>query len=121
MKIEPTVQNAYYGSFDITDATVLRGQGRDETKIDGNGIDRVLTVYGTGGTVRSLTVTGGDPGSAGLGGGGILAFDGEVTLTNLVITRNEAPVGGGIASSTASALTVTNSTISRTWPHWEAA
>ena len=50
------------GQLCIVDNLTLRGHGPDETKIDANGIDRVLTVSDPS-SIQGLTLKGGDAGA----------------------------------------------------------
>lgn len=112
------------GDLDIFTGLELRGKGARQTKIDANGIDRVVSNgcgIGTIGsvTIKGLTLTGGDPGAnpltcTGPGdaplGGGIVAFGKALKLEKVTVKGNEAGLGGGIFSS-AETLTIKDSTI----------
>jgi hypothetical protein len=100
------------GDFAIASPVTVRGQGPKKTKLDGNGLSRVLIVLETftDGTVRiqDLTIRGGDAGSN--NGGGITTNAEDLVLDHVVIRDNTAQLGGGIRSR-ASELTIKDSTI----------
>ncbi len=104
------------GDFNVTGQVEIRGQGPTETKVDGNGLDRVFSFTGFAGkTARSLTVKGGDAGAVpahSSQGGGIIAGDGQLTLRDVVVRKNEAQFGGGIESYEYQ-LTIRDSTIAQ--------
>jgi predicted outer membrane repeat protein len=98
----------------ITTSITING---NQATIDGTNSFRDFEVDGPGGSlsVRDLTITGG---SAQDFGGGIVNFDGSVTLDHSQVTNNSAGVGGGgIASATfdpssPATLTVRHSVVS---------
>lgn len=114
------------GDLDIFTGLELRGKGARQTKIDANGIDRVISngcgISTTGSvTIERLTLRGGDPGAnpfncTGAGdaslGGGILAVGKALKLQKVTVKGNEAALGGGIFSS-AEKLTIKDSTITK--------
>ncbi len=77
--------------------------------IDGNALDRVLSVSGNSTSITGLTVTNGH--TIGFGGG--ISVGGNVTLTNVSVTFSRADIfgGGGIYVSSAGALTLKNSVV----------
>ncbi|MFN7955001.1 MAG: choice-of-anchor Q domain-containing protein [bacterium] len=85
------------GSIDAFYATEIRGDGADTTIIDGNGIDRVLSMGILTGSTRyteilsGVTLTGGHSSSA----GGGLVNAGTLTLTDSKILGNFSESGGG--------------------------
>jgi hypothetical protein len=110
------------GEFSVFTPVTIRGQGAGVTRIDGNGVDRVIAI-GSGisavGAVglRDLTVTGGDAGATGVPhdseGGGIFAAGetgSKLALTNVVVRGNVAQFGGGIFAYREK-VTVKNSTL----------
>lgn len=100
------------GDFNVFGALTIEGQGPKETKVDGNGVDRVFTAGGTD-KFLGLTIKGGDssanPAHTSIGGG-ITAIGDRVVLKNVKITDNEAQLGGGI-SSVADDLLIVRSTV----------
>jgi hypothetical protein len=93
-------------------AITLNGAGPGVTTIDANQQSRALLVVSYNGptSISDLTVTGGLV-TGGEAGGGIR--DGgtsALTLTNVVVTNNQAAQGGGIEDSGGS-LTLTNTTV----------
>jgi CSLREA domain-containing protein len=103
------------GDLDVTDALTIEGAGPGATIVDAAGIDRVFDVS-VDTTIRELTVTGGDPGSSILGGGGIYSapFGADYTLTieHVRFTANTAVHGGAIRNDTGSTLVVRQSSFS---------
>jgi len=113
------------GDLDLFTPIELRGEGAGQTKIDANGIDRVISngcgISTTGAVrIKGLTLRGGDPGAnpfncTGPGnvstGGGILAFGKALKLEGVAVKDNAAALGGGIRSL-AEKLTIKDSTIS---------
>ncbi len=98
-----------HGDLDLTDDVDLQGSGAGLTVVDAAGIDRVFDVAG-GAIVRifDLEARGGDAGS---GDGGGIENDGELTLTGVVVSGNQAlGPGGGIRNN--SLLTVRRSLVS---------
>lgn len=76
------------------------GPNGTPTRIDGGNLDDVLHVA-SGATLRMgpVVVTGGKAMAAGLGGGITVDSGGSLSLSNSVITGNQAVSGGGINSS----------------------
>ena len=90
----------------------LRGLGPRKTKIDANGIDRVLGVAGTG-SIKGVTLKGGDAGANPFHdsrGGAILSIADKLSVKNAILKDNTAQFGGAISASGAE-LTVKESTI----------
>ncbi len=105
------------GDLNVNDPTLIQGQGPSETKIDGNGLDRVFSfvTFGEAVSARALTVRGGDAGAVPehtSEGGGLIAVEGKLTLRDVVIRGNEAEFGGGI-SSRSTKLLIRDSTITQ--------
>ncbi len=89
------------GDLDITDDLVVTGAGRDETVIDGGGLDRVLQI-GPFGRLEELVVSklsflairNGNAGIESPPGGGI-TNGGITTLESMTISGNTSVGGGG--------------------------
>ncbi len=103
--------NAATGDLDITGPLTISGAGAATTIIDANGLDRVLDIQAQGSlslqgvTVRGGFVTGGS-------GGGINMLNGNLTVTDSVVTQNSSNAGGGIAQLGSSPqIVINNSTI----------
>jgi hypothetical protein len=113
------------GDLDIGYPVKIRGEGPKHTRIDANGLDRVLYFNEQSqapagrSLLRSLTIKGGDatvvpdvqhPAN----GGGIQLTNpsAKMTLKNVAVRHNEAALGGGIHSQ-ALGLTIVNSTIAQ--------
>jgi hypothetical protein len=108
--------------LDLFSAVRIRGAGAKKTSIDANGIDRPVeigigvTAAHMNVTLQELTLRGGDAGAPTAGntqsqGGGVISARGNLTLSHVIVTGNEAQLGGGIASFADGALTIKNSTI----------
>jgi len=98
--------NAASGDLDLKSNLIIRGDGAANTIIDGNATDRVFQVVGTI-TVGliGLTITNGDPGLSGPGGG-VYNNGGTLYLTNCVVISNISSQsdGGAIYNDVNSAL-----------------
>lgn len=91
---------ALTGDLDITGSTantlLINGGGRDNTIIDGSGIDRVFDIQsGARVTLAGLAIRNGDPGAASNGGGFAVRTTGRLTLNDSIVIGNSATVGGG--------------------------
>lgn len=104
--------------IDITTSLTIKGDGVDETTIDGSGntgdngpITRMFAVDGAGPVaITGVTLTGGDDGNDatfcggcrtvdGNGGGALFNDSGNVTLTDVAFTNNPGGfVGGGVSN-----------------------
>jgi CSLREA domain-containing protein len=86
------------GDLDITEGVVIRGRSPRDTIIDGNHdttSDRVLEVLDGTVSVRGVQIRDGEDES--IGGGGIHSTTGSaLRLRNVVIRDNDAPFGGGV-------------------------
>jgi CSLREA domain-containing protein len=88
------------GDFDITDAVTIQGAGAGVSIIDGQQLDRVFDVIGTGPhsikpVLQGLTVRGGN---ATGDGGAIQVANADLVVRDSAITGNRASLtGGGIA------------------------
>ena len=121
------------GDLDLKGSITLRGAGREDTILDGNGNDRVLEVHADkSATLQGLTVRNGSTdrgggifnnagtltlanvtlrGNSATGEGGGIYNAGGLTLTNVILSGNSATnQGGGIANN--ATLTLTNVTLS---------
>ena len=101
-------QGADNGDLNLDYPVTIRGMGQKATKIDANGIDRVMRV--TPGSVDptttkllSLTLKGGDASAGAVAaqlpiGGGLWVYSsyGTLKLINVGVHGNEAVLGGGI-------------------------
>jgi large repetitive protein len=99
------------GSLEATANTVtVSGAGRTTTVVTAGGASRVLFV-GAGTTMKidGLTISKGNAGNSGYGGG--IESVGTLTVDHVVITGNRAAAGGGLANAGGS-LTVENSEVS---------
>lgn len=97
------------GDLDITEDLEIQGDGVDVTIIDAASGDRIFDVLSGVVQIADLTVQGGK--IAGEPGGGIRNAD-ELTLTRVVVSRNDGDGGGGVSSS-GGTLVVEDSTIIR--------
>ena len=95
------------------DELTITGAGRDNTVIDGNGVERVIVVVEfavaevTNLRLSRLTIRNGDSGAG--EGGGILS-QGAVTLDDSVVEGNRSGHGGGIYN-VAGRLTLSNTLV----------
>jgi hypothetical protein len=112
LQIAPTGIPQRTGELVAFGAVTIRGRGPDQTTINGKHLDTVLLMDGNPGKLKGLKVKGGLAEAMGDKGGG-LVLTSDVTLTNVVVTKNEAGFSGGGIWSYASDLTIKNSTISR--------
>jgi CSLREA domain-containing protein len=113
------------GDLDLTDDVVIQGAGRDNTSVDGNGLDRVFDVFqppnGMGvypkwrlRVFRDLTIEGGLLTANSDHGGGIRATE-DVLLQRAHVTDNEvsgSADGGGIYCSNDCWLQIRESEVS---------
>jgi large repetitive protein len=99
------------GSLEVTANTVtLSGAGRAVTDVTAGGASRVLFVgAGTTVTVEGVTISDGNAGNSGYGGG--IESVGMLTVDHATITGNKAAAGGGLANA-GGTLTVEHSEIS---------
>ncbi len=98
---------AIVGDLDITDSVTILGAGSSTTIVDGNGsvtLDRVFQVLpsATNVTIAGLTIRNGARTIDTFDSGGGLSWQGadstgHLSLRNLVIERNHAKYGGGLA------------------------
>ncbi len=102
------------GDLDVTDPAglTIQGAGAGSTTVDADDIDRVFDVLALASlTISDLTVTDGQtPAVVGDQGGGGIRNTGILTVTNAVVTSNEALEGAGVFNN--ATLTLTGSTVS---------
>lgn len=100
------------GDLEIDDGVEIVGPGHARVTVDGNGLDRIFSIYPAGQglpftnfTISGLTLTGGDPGED-EEGGAIFSVGGRVVVEDSVITGNTASdgFGGAVASKYGSVL-----------------
>jgi predicted outer membrane repeat protein len=82
------------GDFDVSGEVLIRGKGAQKTTVDGQGVHRVFQFLTfPPHTLKGVTVRGGlAPDS----GAGVFSGPSPLTLTDVVIKRNEAVVGAGL-------------------------
>ncbi|MCL4262812.1 MAG: CSLREA domain-containing protein [Anaerolineae bacterium] len=105
--------NAATGDLDIAGLLTISGAGAATTIIDANGLDRVLDIQFQGSlSLHGVTVRGGFV-NGGSGGGINMLFNGNLTITDSIITENSSNAGGGVAQLGSSPqIIISNSTIS---------
>ncbi|MGB0562131.1 MAG: CHAT domain-containing protein [Spirulinaceae cyanobacterium] len=95
------------------DNLTIDGPGQNQLAIDGNGSDRVFTVFADNITIQDLTIQNGSVGFPNAGGGIHFNGSGSLRLENSTISGNTATDGGGIfAGTSAQSVIVRNSIIS---------
>ncbi len=103
---------ALWGDLDITEAvtiTSLSSGNASNTIIDGGGIDRVFHILsGNTGVVNISGVTIRNGLAEDGIGGGIYAFQANLTLVGVNVTGNSANTGGGINCNSGSTLSIQN-------------
>jgi hypothetical protein len=86
------------GDLDVLDDLTIAGANAYLAVIDANGVDRVLDQApdgdGTSLTLRDLTLTGGDVD----GRGGGVRYTRTLDAERIIVTRNHADTGGGLAA-----------------------
>ncbi len=93
-----------------TATTTITGPAAGVT-ISGNNASQVFNINaGAAAALSGLTITGGNAGATGNGGG--LSNLGTTTLTNCTVSGNSGQWGGGVYGSTGSTTTLTNCTVS---------
>lgn len=110
--------NPTSGDLDLLLGRVaIKGAGAGRTTIDGNGIDRVFSVFPTAGlALTDVTVTGGDATAnnktvADISIGGAVLNTGALTVERVALVRNKADGGAGIFSVPFTTFTVRDSLI----------
>ena len=103
------------GDLDVTDNLTIVGAGAGTTIIDAAGLDAVLHLLDVTLSVEGVTVRNGAAANTAWDhnayGGGILNWEGTLTIVNSIISGNSANSGGGIYNR--GTLTIANSTIFR--------
>ncbi len=95
---------AILGDLDVTDDLTIQGAGSDSTIINGNGLvthDRVFQILASAANVSlsDLTIRGGVVTATFAEGGGLLwegAQTGQLHLSNVAVSGNQAYFGGGL-------------------------
>jgi hypothetical protein len=105
------LNDASNNDLDITANITIIGNGADNTVINANNIDRVFEVLGGAGLdLTGVTIL---DGKVGIGQGGGIATDGELTLTEVAIESSEALLGGaGLSIRAGGSATIVRSTLS---------
>src|SRR5262249_50462606 len=120
----PNEDAAATGDLDILDNLTIIGAGRDQTFIDGGGLERGFDIICPASpsqlnaaidvTIAHVTVRNGI--TSGGGGGGI-QYASHLTVTNSTISDNQSTHGGGLASASLvfqdPRLTLLDSTVTR--------
>ena len=108
-----TIANGTYSGtgnvgISITNNMTITGLDQNGTIIDGEGTSQIFTISaGVTVTIENLTLTNGYATT-----GGAVYDEGDLTIQNCNIINNTADYGGGIYTSTNSACTIIDSTIS---------
>jgi CSLREA domain-containing protein len=106
------------GTYDLTLGTLaesantikITGVGTSTTLVEGNNSFSILRIAsGVTAAVTGVTISGGNAGNSGYGGG--VLTSGKTTVTSSVISGNTAVAGGGMANS-GGTLTIEASTVS---------
>ncbi len=115
---DPTVFNTAQtitltsGQLNLAKATgtlTIQGPGANLLSVSGNNASRVFYLRGGSAAYLSgLTVTGAKTNY----GGGLLNYDGTVTLTDCIVSGNSANIGGGLMTNVNGTTTLTNCTVS---------
>lgn len=93
------------GMLSILGSTNIRGAGARQTIIDGNNVDRVFGVAPNAIlSIADVTITGGSDGG--------IFNQGQLTVTRVTVTGNQASYGGGIFNTPTSSAIIESSTIS---------
>jgi uncharacterized repeat protein (TIGR01451 family)/CSLREA domain-containing protein len=88
---------ALTGDLDLQETLTIIGAGPDNTRISGNGVDRVLqTLANARVSITGVAVQNGNPGSGAAGGGIQIDATGVLTLTQSTVQNNIAANGAGI-------------------------
>ncbi len=98
------------GDLDITDALTIKGMGAQDTRIDGNKLDRVFDIRVGDATevhIEGVTITGGDVFEEGSG----IRATGRLTIRNSSITANVSSAAGGGIIQQGGTLTIIGSNI----------
>jgi hypothetical protein len=91
------------GELLVTDCLTIHGPGAAQVAVDGYGISRLFHIApGVFARISGLTITNGHASGSELSGGGILNQQGNLTLSDCVVSGNSAAPsqgGGGICNS----------------------
>jgi len=104
------------GDLDIIDTVTIQGAGAGATVIDGQQLDRVFDVLGSGPSpikvvFNDLTIRNGNVATH---GGGIQVSNADLVLRDSVVTRNRVSLtGGGISAPGTGNVTLVDATVSR--------
>jgi hypothetical protein len=105
------------GPLDVVWPMTITGAGARKTIIDGDHLDRIITIVTpvTRATIQDVTLTGGVATERELlvvTGGGAIANQGNLTLRRVTITGNRADYAGGLFNTPSASATIEDSTIS---------
>jgi CSLREA domain-containing protein len=113
------------GDLDITDNLIINGAGEEVTVIDGNALDRVLSVNNASQVAISMvTIRNGnisDEYGGGIYNSGVLTLTNSAVSNNLASTSNRTVLGGGIFNSNILALInsrISDNTVSLNHDGW---
>ena len=100
------------GDLDIRSNITINGAGAASTIVDGNATDRVLDVlFGAAFSISNVTIRNGSVNGTG-GGINVPSNGATVTITDSVISGNQASNGGGIDNQNNGTVTIRTSVIS---------
>jgi CSLREA domain-containing protein len=91
------------GDLDITEDLIIHGEGKVNTIIHGNGLDRVFDIYDPT-QISDVTIAGG---SSGAESGGGIRVSGALTLTNSRVSDNTTGAAGGGINTTSTSVHLT--------------
>ncbi|MGH9144763.1 MAG: CSLREA domain-containing protein, partial [Vicinamibacterales bacterium] len=98
------------GDLDITTTVTVEGAGANLTTVNGGGLDRVFDVLtGANVTLRGLRIAGGNTAN---NGGGVQVVAATLVVERCAVAGNVATFGGGIVSSGANTVTITDTEVS---------
>jgi len=105
------------GDLDVIGSELtIAGAGRDDTIVDGGGIDRVLSVNVSDVTVRDLTIRNGAATAASVLGGAISLVGGpqpnNLLLQRVHLTNNSANAGGAVFAASNGVIVIEDSLFS---------
>ena len=88
---------AIEGDLDVLDDLKIRGSGSDLTILDANRLDRFFEIHGVEFEISEVTIQNGSPPVL-PGGGALLNRTGDVIISNSTIINNIGTQGGGLAN-----------------------